>query len=99
MKFFKPTILLTRILIAKTDFGFVAYQPKFLARQFGFSHFLPKSIFTKDDEMCLTIDTPIEAYYKECLYFNTKKFINLKSLFTTTRHLKIDGMPTTNMLL
>ena len=61
MEFFKRVVLSTRISTVKASFGFVAYQANFVAKQFGFNQFSPKSLFTQEDEICLATDTPIEA--------------------------------------
>ncbi|KAI5399487.1 hypothetical protein KIW84_064722 [Lathyrus oleraceus] len=75
--FFKPTILSTRISIGKVGLGHVGNQPNWVARLFGFSQFLPRSLFTKDVEICLATTTLTKKVYKACLDFHAKKIINL----------------------
>lgn len=75
--FFKPTILSTRISIGKVGLGHVGNQPNWVARLFGFSQFLPRSLFTKDVEICLATTTLTKKVYKACLDFHAKNIINL----------------------
>lgn len=87
MKFSKPTALLTKISTTKAGFGLVAYQPNLVVEAAMVERkivcfVLANSchiLFTKENEIYMASDTPIEAYYKECLDFHTKKVINLNS--------------------
>lgn len=86
VEFFKPIVLSTRMSTVKASFRLVAYHPNLVARQFGFSQFLPKSPFPKEDEIYLATDMPIEAYYK-VFSLSRQKVINLNPFkFKTSFH-------------
>lgn len=75
--FLKLIVLLTRILTGKSTLGVMSYQPNFVARQFCFCQFLPRSLFIHKEEICLANTILSERDYRTCLYFHTQKVINL----------------------
>ncbi|MCI09893.1 hypothetical protein A2U01_0030984, partial [Trifolium medium] len=63
LAFLNPTILSSQLGVTKTYLGLVGYQPNLVVRQFGFSQFIPKSLFQQKSEIVLGNSGMDEAYF------------------------------------
>ncbi|GAU49261.1 hypothetical protein TSUD_137440 [Trifolium subterraneum] len=67
LAFLSPTVLSSRLGAGKQYLGLVGYQPNLVARQFGFSQFLPKSLFKNSNLIVLGNSGIHEEYFDSYL--------------------------------
>lgn len=67
--FLTPTLLFTRIETGIIGFSFIGYRPNLVARKFGFSEMLSKSLYTREDNICWSERKFSIQEYKECMAF------------------------------
>lgn len=67
----------TKLGTTKDSIGLVGYQPNHVARQFGFSQCLPKSLFNRKKNLFRNIIEIIEEEYLTCLAQQVGEHIDL----------------------
>ncbi|GAU44896.1 hypothetical protein TSUD_137280 [Trifolium subterraneum] len=67
LAFLSPAILSSRLGVQRAYLGLVGYQPNLVARQFGLTQFMPKSLFKNKDDIVLGNSGMSEAYYQRRL--------------------------------
>ncbi|GAU51698.1 hypothetical protein TSUD_415080 [Trifolium subterraneum] len=67
LAFLSPTVLSSRLGAGKQYLGLVGYQPNLVARQSGFSQFLPKSLFKNSNLIVLGNSGIHEEYFDSYL--------------------------------
>ncbi|MCH89373.1 CAP-Gly domain-containing linker protein 1-like [Trifolium medium] len=67
LAFLSPTILSSRLGIAKNYLGLVGYQPNLVAQQFGLTQFVPKSLFQRKSDIVLGNSGMDEGYFNRRL--------------------------------
>src|ERR1044072_5239187 len=73
--FLKPTLLSSRLQSGVKGLGLVAYQTNLVARQFGFTQFLPCPLFLRREDVITLTTSLTEKTYKDHLSkADTKKF-------------------------
>lgn len=75
--FFTTSLLSTRIKIGTPWYGIVGYQPKLVAKWFGFNQLLPHTLYTRDTEICWYERKFIIEDYKACTVFACNQVLTL----------------------
>src|ERR1044072_6636336 len=65
--FLKPTLLSSRVQSGVKRLGLVAYQQNLVARQFGFTQFLPCPLFLRREDVITSTTSLTEKLYKDFL--------------------------------
>lgn len=87
--FLTLTLLSTWIETGTTCFRFIIYQYNSVARQFGFSQMLPKSLCTWENDICWSERKFSAQEYRDCMAFVRQQVLELP-----TSHLQISFYPT-----
>lgn len=67
--FLTPTLLTTRIETGTVDLGFIGYQPNLVAKQFGLSQMLSRSLYSWENDICWLERKLYALEYMDCMSF------------------------------